>query len=165
MSFRSISVLIVLIASVLFVMVNWGAIMTPMPLSFILFTVNMPLGLVLIAGGSLVFLVSLLWMLWKQAGTLVDLQKANREARQARSAATDAEDSRVAKFEENLQGKFDALEKHLVDRMNKALEERSKTDDLLKGDITRALKSMQKSLDETTKALKELEEQTNQRLI
>ena len=161
MSFRSISVLIVLIASVLFVMVNWGAIMTPMPLSFILFTVNMPLGLVLIAGGSLVFLV----MLWKQAGTLVDLQKANREARQARSAATDAEDSRVAKFEENLQGKFDALEKNLVDRMNKALEERSKTDDLLKGDITRALKSMQKSLDETTKALKELEEQTNQRLI
>lgn len=165
MSFRSISVLIVFLASILFVMVNWGPIMTTMPVSFILFTVNLPLGLILILGGSLVFLISLLWMLWKQATTLVDLQKANREARAARASAAGTEDSRVAKFEENLQAKFDGLEKNLTDRMNAALEDRGKTDELLKSELKDALAAMQKSLEETTRALEKVQEQTNQRLI
>ena len=49
MTFRSMGVLIVFLVSLLFVVVNWGPIMTPMPISFILFTVNAPLGLFLIA--------------------------------------------------------------------------------------------------------------------
>ena len=64
MTFRSMGVLIVFLVSLLFVVVNWGPIMTPMPISFILFTVNAPLGLFLIVGGALVFVVCLLWMLW-----------------------------------------------------------------------------------------------------
>ena len=58
MTFRSMGVLIVFLVSLLFVVVNWGPIMTPMPISFILFTVNAPLGLFLIVGGALVFVVS-----------------------------------------------------------------------------------------------------------
>lgn len=54
MTFRSMGVLIVFLVSLLFVVVNWGPIMTPMPISFILFTVNAPLGLFLIVGGALV---------------------------------------------------------------------------------------------------------------
>ena len=106
MTFRSMGVLIVFLVSLLFVVVNWGPIMTPMPISFILFTVNAPLGLFLIVGGALVFVVCLLWMLWKQATTLVDLQKANREARTARAAAETAEGSRIVKFEEGLEERF-----------------------------------------------------------
>ena len=79
MTFRSMGVLIVFLVSLLFVVVNWGPIMTPMPISFILFTVNAPLGLFLIVGGALVFVVCLLWMLWKQATTLVDLKRGPPE--------------------------------------------------------------------------------------
>ena len=52
MTFRSMGVLIVFLVSLLFVVVNWGPIMTPMPISFILFTVNAPLGLFLIVGST-----------------------------------------------------------------------------------------------------------------
>lgn len=165
MTFRSLGVLIVVLASILFVVVNWGPIMTAMPISFILFTVHAPLGLLLLLGGSLVFLICLMWMLWRQATTLVDLQKANREARKAREVAEGAEDSRVLKFEENLQAKFDALEKNMTDKMNAALSERGKYDESVKAEITASLESMKKSLDETVKALEKVQEQTNQRLI
>ncbi|MCI5851964.1 MAG: hypothetical protein MR009_10505 [Sutterellaceae bacterium] len=110
MTFRSIGVLILFLASILFTIVNWGSVMAPMPVSFILFTVNAPFGLLLIVGGGLVFLLSLLWMLWKEARSLVDLQKANREAREARATAESAENSRVAKLEEAMKEGFAKLE-------------------------------------------------------
>ena len=157
MTFRSMGVLIVFLVSLLFVVVNWGPIMTPMPISFILFTVNAPLGLFLIVGGALVFVVCLLWMLWKQATTLVDLQKANREARTARAAAETAEGSRIVKFEEGLDERFVRFEKDLLEKVAGELK--------AKKDLQQTIEQMKQSLDASVKALKEVEEQTNQRLI
>ena len=160
MTFRSMGVLIVFLVSLLFVVVNWGPIMTPMPISFILFTVNAPLGLFLIVGGALVFVVCLLWMLWKQATTLVDLQKANREARTARAAAETAEGSRIGKFEEGLR-----FEKDLLEKVAGELKASRESDEAVKKDLQQTIEQMKQSLDASVKALKEVEEQTNQRLI
>ena len=165
MTFRSMGVLIVFLVSLLFVVVNWGPIMTPMPISFILFTVNAPLGLFLIVGGALVFVVCLLWMLWKQATSLVDLQKANREARTARAAAETAEGSRIVKFEEGLDERFVRFEKDLLEKVAGELRASRESDEAVKKDLQQTIEQMKQSLDASVKALKEVEEQTNQRLI
>ena len=165
MTFRSMGVLIVFLVSLLFVVVNWGPIMTPMPISFILFTVNAPLGLFLIVGGALVFVVCLLWMLWKQATTLVDLQKANCEARTARAAAETAEGSRIVKFEEGLDERFVRFEKDLLEKVAGELKASRESDEAVKKDLQQTIEQMKQSLDASVKALKEVEEQTNQRLI
>ena len=157
MTFRSMGVLIVFLVSLLFVVVNWGPIMTPMPISFILFTVNAPLGLFLIVGGALVFVVCLLWMLWKQATTLVDLQKANREARTARAAAETAE--------KGLDERFVRFEKDLLEKVAGELKASRESDEAVKKDLQQTIEQMKQSLDASVKALKEVEEQTNQRLI
>ncbi len=165
MTFRSIGVLIMVLVSLLFIMVNWGPILTPMPISFILFTVNAPLGLFLIVGGGLVFLIALMWMLWKQAVTLVDLQKANREAREAREEAKTAEGSRIQKFEEELNAKFEALGKDLSSQFETALSARVEADSAARKELETAVTEMRTSLDSAVQALKRLEDQTNQRLL
>lgn len=168
MTFRSIAVLIVFLASVLFVIANWGPIMTTMPVSFILFTVNAPFGLLLILGGSLVFLICLLWMLWKQATALVDLQKANREARKAREEAENAEGSRVVKFEDSLKARLDAMDQRLV-RLDEKLAAPSAS--ALQGggqtlqELQAVLAEMKKSQDSLGKTASRLEELSDQRLI
>jgi uncharacterized integral membrane protein len=99
MKLRTLLLLLVLLAVVLFAALNWAVITTPTTLSLLVTTVEAPLGLVLL--GMLVLLSGLFAVFagYLQTTTLLEARQHTKEMQAQRKLADQAEASRLAELQ------------------------------------------------------------------
>jgi uncharacterized integral membrane protein len=98
MYLRTVLILIVLGALVLFAMVNWNAFMAPTTLSIVFATVEAPLGLLLLGVVVLLTLLFLVYVVYLQSSLLVEGRRHARELQSQRELADQAEISRFSQL-------------------------------------------------------------------
>jgi uncharacterized integral membrane protein len=98
MPLRTLLLLLIVAAIVVFVAVNWTAFTTPTSLSLVFGTVEAPLGLVMLAITGALALVFLAYAFWLQAGVLRESRRMARELAAQRELAQAAEASRLTEL-------------------------------------------------------------------
>ena len=98
MKHQNLILLLVLFVVALFAMLNWGVFITPTELSLGFGTVQMPLGLVMLALLAFVSLLFLLYVVYLQASALLETRRQSRESRASRGLADQAEASRFTEL-------------------------------------------------------------------
>lgn len=95
MNFRSLTLVVALLALALFVLLNLGAFLTPTELSLGFARVQAPLGLVMLAVVALVSGLFMLYILVQLAGALGESRRYAKELQSQRELAAQAESSRL----------------------------------------------------------------------
>jgi uncharacterized integral membrane protein len=110
MKLRTVLLLLVMLAVVLFAALNWAVITTPTTLSLLVTTVEAPLGLVLL--GMLVLLSGLFVVFagYLQTTTLLEARQHAKELQAQRKLADQAEASRLAELQNLLNSALLRLE-------------------------------------------------------
>ena len=108
MNMRTVLPVLILAAFAGFVSLNWDVINAPTTLSFGFWTMQAPLGLLLLGFTVLIVAVLLLALLVQQASVLAETRRAAKELSAQRTLADQAEASR-----------FTALSKHLDDELQR----------------------------------------------
>lgn len=91
---RALSVVVVVILIVVFAAINWSAFTAPTRLSFVVTTVDAPIGLVML---GLVVILSVLFTTWAialQATAMLEMRRHTKELQAQRELADKAEASR-----------------------------------------------------------------------
>jgi len=157
MKFVGAIILVSLILVGVFTLANWEVLTAPTTLSFLAFTVDAPLG-VLLLGFMLVLLALLLgYVMMLRTTMLVEARRHAQELQSQRKLAESAEASRVSE----LRGRID-LE---FDRLRKAVEE---TSSRLANRSEAMEQSLRRTLEENTNSLSahlgEVEDKLNRAL-
>lgn len=115
MKARTILLLVVLAAIVLFAALNWSVFMAPTPLSLAVTEVQAPFGLVML--GLIVFLTALflVFVVYLQSTVLMDARRNARELQTNRELADKAEASRFTELREYLAAELQSLAQHNVE--------------------------------------------------
>ena len=115
MKIRTLLLLLMLLAVVLFAMVNWTAITTPTVLSLLVTTVEAPLGLVML--GMLVLLAGVFTIFagYLQTSTLLDARQQAKELQAQRKLADQAEASRITELKNLLNSSLLKLEQQSLE--------------------------------------------------
>lgn len=110
MKIRTLLLLLVLLAIVLFVALNWPVIIAPTTLSLLVTTVQAPLGLVML--GMLVLLtgVFMLFAGFQQTAILLEARQQARELQAQRKLADQAEASRITELQNLLNATLQKLD-------------------------------------------------------
>lgn len=112
MKFLNFILLIVLAALAIFAVLNWTAIVTPIPLSLLFTDANAPLGLILLTVTGLLTLLFLGFVIYMQSSTLILRKRLNRELEEQRKLADNAEASRFTELRIFLAGELQKLNSH-----------------------------------------------------
>jgi len=110
MKFLNFILLTVLLMLVIFAVLNWNAIVTPIPLSLLLTDANAPLGLILLAMTGFLTLLFLGFVIYMQSSTLMLRKRLNRELEEQRKLADNAEASRFTELRTYLETRLEAIE-------------------------------------------------------
>lgn len=115
MKVRTLLLLLVLLAVVLFAMLNWTAITTPTVLSLLVTTVEAPLGLIML--GMLILLTGLFTVFasYLQTSTLLEARKQAKELQAQRKLADQAEASRITELQNLLNSSLLKLEQQSLE--------------------------------------------------
>ena len=110
MKIRTLVLLLVLLAVILFSALNWGEITRPTALNLLLTTVQAPLGLIML--GMLVLLTALFTVLagYLQTSTLLEARQHGKELQMQRKLADQAEASRITELQNLLNSALLKLE-------------------------------------------------------
>lgn len=111
MYLRTILIMLILGALVLFTAANWHAFTTPTTLSLIVANVEAPLGLVLLGVVLLLTALFLIYVVYLQSSVLLETRRHSRELHAQRELAEHAEISRIHELRSSLEAKLQALEK------------------------------------------------------
>lgn len=95
MYLRTLLILVVLGALVIFAAVNWSSFMTPTTLSLIFANVEAPLGIILLGVVVLLTLLFLMYVVYLQSSSLLEGRRHAREIQTQRELAEQAEASRL----------------------------------------------------------------------
>lgn len=123
MKFLNIILLIVLAALIIFAILNWQSIITPIPLSLLFIDANAPLGLILLATTGLLTLFFLGFVIYMQSSTLILRKRLNRELEEQRKLADHAEASRFTELRIFLAAELQKLNAH-SNEMHQKIETR-----------------------------------------
>lgn len=133
MKFRTLFLIIFVLAVAGFVALNFEAILTPSTLNLAVTEVQAPLGLVLLGLLALVLIVFLLALVYYQTMHLMEVRRITREMAEQRALADKAEASRFTELRQFLQTELQATatrEQELsertlqkIDRLQAALTE------------------------------------------
>ena len=115
MKVRTLLLLLVLLAVILFAMLNWTAITTPTVLSLLVTTVEAPLGLIML--GMLVLLTGLFTVFagYLQTSTLLEARQHARDLQAQRKLADQAEASRITELQNLLNSSLLKLEQQSLE--------------------------------------------------
>lgn len=110
MKVRTLLLLLVLLAIVLFVALNWPVIIAPTTLSLLVTTVEAPLGLIML--GMLVLLtgVFMLFAGFQQTTILLEARQQAKELQTQRKLADQAEASRITEMHQSLTAALQKLD-------------------------------------------------------
>ncbi|HEY7716824.1 MAG TPA: LapA family protein [Candidatus Binatia bacterium] len=98
MYLRTLLIIVLLAALVLFAAVNWNAFTTPTTLSVIFTTVEAPLGLILLAVIGAFTVLFLIYLVYWQSSALLESRRHSRETQNLKEIAEHAEASRFSEL-------------------------------------------------------------------
>lgn len=110
MNVRALAILIVLVALALFAMLNWVAFTTPTVLSLGIADVNAPLGVIMLVLTVLLSAMFLIYIVFQQAGVIVEARRNAKELKAHRELADQAEASRFTELRAFLDGELRKIE-------------------------------------------------------
>lgn len=110
MNLRSILIALVLIALGVFTLLNWTAINTPTTLTLGFAEVQAPLGLIMLGVSVLLSALFLLYIVFQQAGLLIESRRLSKELSVQRDLADKAEASRFTEMRVFLEGELRRIE-------------------------------------------------------
>jgi ABC-type multidrug transport system fused ATPase/permease subunit len=109
MYLRTLLILSVIGALVIFAAINWSAFVAPTRLSMVFATVEAPLGLILLGIVAVLTLLFLVYVVYLQSSLLIDTRRHVREFQAQRELAEQAEASRVSELRVFLQNELREL--------------------------------------------------------
>ncbi|MCB2020558.1 MAG: LapA family protein [Rhizobacter sp.] len=98
MNLRSVAIVLALVALVGFAALNWTALMTPAELSLGFAQVQAPLGVVMLGISALLCVLFIVYLLFQQAGALLEARRYAKEMKAQRELADRAEASRFTEL-------------------------------------------------------------------
>ena len=110
---KGIFVTIVVVLALIFTAFNWAALSTNLPINFLFFTAQLPLGLFLVGTVVALSLLFLLLSLFRRAGQLRQITHLENQNDHLRTQLDKQRSGEVAALEKTLLGRFDTLESHL----------------------------------------------------
>lgn len=110
MSLRGVAIVLALVAIGVFAALNWAAIMAPTELSLGFAQVQAPLGIVMLGISALLCALFIVYLLFQQAGALLEARRYAKEMKAQRELADRAEASRVAELRSFLEAEIRRLE-------------------------------------------------------
>ena len=152
MKIRTIILTLVFVLLGVFLVINWNALMTDLPIDLVYTTVHAPLGAIVVAVFGAVVLLLLVYMVLQQASVTMELRAASKEARHSRGVAEDAEKSRLADMRKELFERLDNLESMIATRtdeslvnMRESIENNKQLIEGLKADVIKLNKEAQQT--------------------
>jgi biopolymer transport protein ExbB/TolQ len=134
MNLRAIAVVFVLSLLVLFAMANWGAFSAQTTLTLGFSEVSAPLGLIMLGVTALLSVLFLVYIVFQQAGALLESRRHEKELLQQRDLAEKAEVSRISDLRAFLEIELRRIEAQgtaatretgaCIERLDRAFEER-----------------------------------------
>jgi len=109
MYLRTLLIMLVLGALILFAAINWTAFVSPFKLSVVFTTVEAPLGLVLLGIVGLLTLMFLIYLVFLQSSSLLESRRQARELQNQREIAEQTEASRFSQLRSYLEAELQAL--------------------------------------------------------
>lgn len=132
MKFRTLGMMLILVLLAVFLIVNWPALSAETQVNLIYQEISAPLGIIVVIAFGCVVALMMLYAIWQQAGFVMDMRAAHKEARQAREQAEDAEKSRVSELDKLVRTRMDQIEALVVarcDAIEKLVRERGDAQD------------------------------------
>ncbi len=109
MNLRTLLVLVFSAVIATFALVNWTAFTTPATLSLVFGTVEAPLGLIMLVLTGLLSALFLVYIVYQQAGVIVEARRASRDMAAQRELADQAEASRFTELRTFLEAELRKL--------------------------------------------------------
>lgn len=100
---------IVFVLMAVFTAANWPVLTTPTPLSFVVFSVEGPLGVILLGVSIILTLLVVAYALLLRTSWLMESHRLNRQVEEQRELAEKAESSRIIALQEMLDREFENL--------------------------------------------------------
>lgn len=104
-----IIIAIVFVILLVFTAANWQVLTTMTPLSFVVFSIEGPLGIILLGVCLVLTLLVVAYALLLRTNWLMESRRLNRQLEEQRELAEKAESSRITALQEMLRQEFDAL--------------------------------------------------------
>lgn len=138
MIFFGVVILVILLVLAVFSLANWSVLSAPATLSFIVFDIEGPLGVILL--GAMLVLVGLfvLYALTLRTKMLMESRRCNQELEAQRKIAETAEASRLSELRTQIEREFADVRATVGE---------------ISGQMDRNVQSMQQSLDEAANGL------------
>ncbi|UCH25731.1 MAG: DUF1049 domain-containing protein [Trueperaceae bacterium] len=137
MRLKGTLVTIVLFLGLLFAVINWQAVFTPLPVNLLFFNADLPLGVVLLFALAVVSLLFFAISLFDRASQLRQITQLERQLESLRAKLDKRRLEEIETLERAVGQRSDALEQQLAEGVNglsntlqkelKALEERAET--------------------------------------
>ena len=110
MTYRSLFIVLALAALGVFAALNWTAFITPTTLSLGFAEVHAPLGLIMLIATGVVAALFLLYIVFQQAGAIMETRRFTKELKSQRDLADSAESSRFTELCSFLQTELQRIE-------------------------------------------------------
>jgi uncharacterized integral membrane protein len=110
MNLRSLSISLVLALLAAFAILNWAAFTTPTRLSLGFTEVQAPLGLIMLVATGLVSGLFLVYIVFQQAGVILEARRYAKELKAHRDLADKAEASRFTELQSFIEGELRKLQ-------------------------------------------------------
>ena len=110
MTYRSLFIVLALAALGVFAALNWPAFITPTTLSLGFAEVHAPLGLIMLIATGVVAALFLLYIVFQQAGAIMETRRFAKELKSQRDLADSAESSRFTELRGFLQTELQRIE-------------------------------------------------------
>lgn len=131
MKFLGIVILVVLALIAAFALVNWNALATPIPVSLLVGTVDMPLGMMLLSALVGVVLLLGLYVLLLRTAMYTESRRMAQELAAQRDLADKAEASRFTELSAHLDQQVAGLKQAMVEGANSLSADIGQIDDKL----------------------------------
>ena len=113
MNLRSLLLILALVALAAFALANWNAFMAPTTLSLIFADVQAPLGLIMLVVTGLMTALFLGYIVFQQAGVILEARRYAKELKSHRELADKAEASRFTELRAYLEAELRRLDGHV----------------------------------------------------
>jgi len=110
MTYRALIVIAVLAALALFAFLNWSVFNAPTVLNLGFAEVNAPLGLIMLIATSVVTALFLVYIVFQQAGVILETRRYAKELKSHRELADSAEASRFTELRNHLETELRRIE-------------------------------------------------------
>jgi uncharacterized membrane protein len=113
MRFRTVLLIIVVVAIVAFLFINWRVFSAPSNWNFLIGTIEMPIGVVMLGLLAVVILTFAIYVGIWQGTILMDYRRQSKEMQAQRTLADDAEASRFTQLSTLMRDEMSKLDKRL----------------------------------------------------